>query len=181
MTQNWECEELFLNELVHVELVPMKDCDMAVPFNVGEVTSTAGLKEEDDPDKPGKKRIVSRVGTPTMVIDATVTDETTGRLVSPPTLKTTEKPDRAGYIRQHDLQIPTEGGYEDIRKKRGELAGVDFNVVLEMRSGSRFLLYALPNSSTVAVEDQFSGEGKQTVKVSLQSMSNMIRLTDSTT
>jgi hypothetical protein len=50
-----------------------------------------------------------------------------------------------------------------------------------MRSGSRFLLYALPNSSTVAVEDQFSGEGKQTVKVALQSMSNMIRLTDSTT
>ena len=173
MTQNWECEELFLNELVRAELVPMKDCDMAVPFNVGEVTATAGKK------KVTEEQIVSRIGTPTMVIDATATDAT-GRLVSPPTLKTTEKPDRAGYIRQHDLQIPTEGGYEDIRKKRGELSGVDFNVVLEMRSGSRFLLYALPNSSTVAVEDQFSGEGKQTVKVSLQSMSNMIRLTDAT-
>lgn len=177
MTQNWECEELFLNELVRAELVPMKDCDMAVPFNVGEVTQTAGKKKIT---VSGQEQIVSRIGTPTMVIDATATDAT-GRLVSPPTLKTTEKPDRAGYIRQHDLQIPTEGGYEDIRKKRGELAGVDFNVVLEMRSGSRFLLYALPNSSTVAVEDQFSGEGKQTVKVSLQSMSNMIRLTDATT
>lgn len=176
MTQNWECEELFLNEVVRVELVPMKICDMAVPFNVGEVTQTAGKKKIT---VSGQEQIVSRIGTPTMVIDATATDAT-GRLVSPPTLKTTEKPDRAGYIRQHDLQIPTEGGYEDIRKKRGELAGVDFNVVLEMRSGSRFLLYALPNSSTVAVEDQFSGEGKQTVKVSLQSMSNMIKLTDAT-
>ena len=173
MTQNWECEELFLNELVRVELVPMANCDMAVPFNVGEVTATAGWKKDN------QNNTVSRIGTAVMVIDATATDAT-GRLVSPPTLKTTEKPDRAGYIRQHDLQIPTEGGYEDIRKKRGELAGVDFNVVLEMRSGSRFLLYALPNSSTVAVEDQFSGEGKQTVKVSLQSMSNMIRLTDAT-
>lgn len=179
MTQNWECEELFLNELVRVELVPASKAELLVPFNVGEVTSTAGLKEEDDPDKPGKKRIVSRVGTAVMVIDATATDAT-GRLVSPPTLKTSEKPDKAGYIRQHDLQIPTEGGYEDIRKKRGELAGVDFNVVLEMRSGTRFLLYALPNSSTVSVEDQFGGESKQTVKVSLQSMSNMIKLTDST-
>ena len=177
MTQNWECEELFLNELVHVELVPMSNCDLLVPFNVGEVTQTAGKKKIT---VSGQEQIVSRIGTAVMVIDATATDAT-GRLVSPPTLKTTEKPDRAGYIRQHDLQIPTEGGYEDIRKKRGELAGVDFNVVLEMRSGSRFLLYALPNSSTVAVEDQFSGEGKQTVKVSLQSMSNMIRLTDSTT
>ena len=177
MTQNWECEELFLNEVVCVELVPMKVCDMAVPFNVGEVTQTAGKKKIT---VSGQEQIVSRIGTPTMVIDATATDAT-GRLVSPPTLKTTEKPDRAGYIRQHDLQIPTEGGYEDIRKKRGELAGVDFNVVLEMRSRTRFLFYALPNSSTVAVEDQFSGEGKQTVKVSLQSMSNMIRLTDSTT
>lgn len=178
MNNNWECEELFLNELVHVELVPMKVCDMAVPFNVGEVTETAGKKKIT---VSGQEQIVSRIGTPSMVIDATVTDKTTGRLVSPPTLKTTEKPDRAGYIRQHDLQIPTEGGYEDIRKKRGELAGVDFNVVLEMRSGTRFLLYALPNSSTVSVEDQFGGESKQTVKVSLQSMSNMIRLTDSTT
>lgn len=177
MNNNWECEELFLNELVHVELVPMSNCDLLVPFNVGEVTQTAGKKKIT---VSGQEQIVSRIGTPSMVIDATATDAT-GRLVSPPTLKTTEKPDRAGYIRQHDLQIPTEGGYEDIRKKRGELAGVDFNVVLEMRSGSRFLLYALPNSSTVAVEDQFSGEGKQTVKVSLQSMSNMIRLTDSTT
>ena len=173
MNSNWECEELFLNEVVRVELVPMKDCDMTVPFNVGEVTETAGWKKDSQDNK------VSRIGTPSMVIDATATDAT-GRLVSPPTLKTTEKPDRAGYIRKHDLQIPTEGGYEDIRKKRGELAGVDFNVVLEMRSGSRFLLYALPNSSTVAVEDQFSGEGKQTVKVSLQSMSNMIKLTDAT-
>ena len=177
MNSNWECEELFLNEVVHVELVPMKDCDMAVPFNVGEVTETAGKKKIT---VSGQEQIVSRIGTPTMVIDATATDAT-GRLVSPPTLKTSEKPDRAGYIRQHDLQIPTEGGYEDIRKKRGELAGVDFNVVLEMRSSSRFLLYALPNSSTVNVEDQFGGESKQTVKVSLQSMSNMIKLTDSTT
>lgn len=178
MTQNWECEELYLNELVHVELVPMADCDMAVPFNVGELTSTAGKKRVTI---GGQEQIISRIGTPVMVIDATVTDETTGRLVSPPTLKTTEKPDRAGYIRQHDLQIPVDGDYDGIRAARGRLAGVDFNVVLEMRSGSRFLLYALPNSSTVAVEDQFSGEGKQTVKVALQSMSNMIRLTDSTT
>ena len=178
MTQNWECEELFLNELVHVELVPMSNCDLLVPFNADEVTQTAGKKKIT---VSGQEQIVSRIGTPSMVIDATVTNETTGRLVSPPTLKTSEKPDRAGYIRQHDLQIPTEGDYEGIRQARGSLAGVDFNVVLEMRSGTRFLLYALPNSSTVAVEDQFSGEGKQTVKVGLQSMSNMIRLTDSTT
>ena len=177
MNNNWECEELFLNEVVHVELVPMSNCDLLVPFNVGEVTQTAGKKITVS----GQEQIVSRIGTPSMVIDATVTSETTGRLVSPPTLKTTEKPDKAGYIRQHDLQIPVEGDYEGIRQARGSLAGVDFNVVLEMRSGTRFLLYALPNSSTVSVEDQFGGESKQTVKVSLQSMSNMIKLTDSTT
>ena len=177
MNNNWECEELFLNELVHVELVPMSNCDLLVPFNVGEVTQTAGKKKIT---VSGQEQIVSRIGTPSMVIDATVTSETTGRLVSPPTLKTTEKPDKAGYIRQHDLQIPVEGDYEGIRQARGSLAGVDFNVVLEMRSGTRFLLYALPNSSTVSVEDQFGSESKQTVKVSLQSMSNMIRLTNET-
>ena len=177
MNQNWNCEELFLNEVTHVELVPAANADLLVPYNVGELTQTVGKKSVTVNNQQIE---VWRTGTPEMVIDANVTDATMGRLVSPPTLKTTEKPDRAGYLRQHDLQIPVEGGYDDIRAARGRLAGVDFNVVLEMRSGSRFLLYALPNSSTVSVEDQLGSEMKQTVKVSLQSMSNMIRLTPTT-
>jgi hypothetical protein len=104
-------------------------------------------------------------------------DDAGKKLDSAPTLKVTEKPQAAGYLRQHDLTIPTRGDYEKVRQARGRLAGVDFHVVLRTLAGTRFLLYSPPNSSTVSVEDQFGQDSKQTVKVSLQSMSSMIRLT----
>jgi len=165
-----ECNELFLNEICHVELVPTENCDMAVPFNVAELTETAGTKQVSG-------RTVDRIGQAVMVIDVNDVADYAGVLDSAPTLKVTEKPQAAGYLRQHDLTIPTRGDYEKVRQARGRLAGVDFCVVLRTLGGTRFLLYSLPNSSTVSVEDQFGQDSKQTVKVSLQSMSNMIRLT----
>lgn len=164
------CEELFLNEICHVELVPAAACDLAVPFSVSELTQTVGTKQVGG-------ETVDRIGTPVMVIDVSDNADYQGVLDSAPTLKTTEKPQAAGYLRQHDLSVPTRGDYEKVREARGRLAGVDFHVVLRTLAGTRFLLYSLPNSSVVSVEDQFGSDSKQTVKVSLQSMSNMIRLT----
>lgn len=156
-----ECNEMFLNEVTRVELIPASGCSIPVPFNAGSVTSIANCV----------------IGQAVMVIDVNEVADYAGVLDSAPTLKTTEKPQTAGYLRQHDLTIPTRGDYEKVRQSRGRLAGVDFHVVLRTLAGTRFLLYSLPNSSTVSVEDQFGQDSKQTVKVSLQSMSSMIRLT----
>lgn len=160
------CNEQFLNEVIHIELVPSANCSLTIPFNVGELT-----------DMPGMNGTTDRIGTPSMVIDVNEVEGCAGILDSAPTLKTTEKPQAAGYLRQHDLSIPIMADYEEVRKARASLNGVDFHVILKTAAGTRFLLYALPNTSQVSVEDQFGGDAKQTVKVSLQSMSAMIRLT----
>ena len=152
------CNEIFLNEVTHIELVPAGNCTMPIPFNGGELVTMNDCI----------------IGSATMTLD--VSDGGTAQMTAP-TLKTTEKPQAAGYLRSHDLQIPIQYGYDDVRQAKGKLAGVDFHAVLRTLAGSEFLLYALPNTSSVSVEDQFGGEQKQTVKVSIQSMSNMIKIT----
>lgn len=154
------CFEIFLNEVTHIELVQASVCTLPIPFCVGEITQMNNCT----------------IGEATMVVDISSTSAD-GLLQSAPTLNTQEKPQAAGYLRNHDLQIPIKDGYDTIRQKRGSLAGRDFYVVLRMLSGSEFLLYSLPNTSTVSVEDQVGSESKQTVKVSLQSLSNMIKIT----
>ena len=155
-----DCEELFLNEIVHVELVAAAGCNFSVPFNVGEQTKMSGT-----------------TGTAQMVFDVNESTSNTSVLDSAPSLKTSEKPQAAGYLRTHELTIPARGNYNKVREAKAALAGVDFNVVLRTAAGTRFLLYALPNTSMVSVEDQMGAESKQTVKVSIESMSNMIELT----
>ena len=165
------CDELFLNEVCHVELVPAANCNLAVPANADPQTEMPGTYTDGGVTK-------DRIGQAVMVIDVNDVENYAGVLDSAPSLKTSMKTQTAGYLRQHDLTIPTRGDYMKVRKAGNSLLGVDFHVVLRTLAGTRFLLYSLPNSSTVSVEDQFGSDSKQTVKVSLQSMSNMIKLID---
>ena len=165
------CDELFLNKVCHVELVPVANCNLAVPANADPKTEMSGTYTEGGVTK-------DRIGQPAMVIDLNDIEDYAGVLDSAPSLKTSMKMQMAGYLRQHDLTIPTRGDYIKVRKAGDRLLGMDFHVVLRTLEGTRFLLYSLPNSPTVSVEDQFGSESKQTVKVSLQSMSNMIKLID---
>lgn len=153
------CNEIFLEEIVRVELIPTASCSMPIPFNVGELTTMTGCQ----------------IGTSSMTLD--VKEGTTGQIQPSPSLKTSEKPQGAGYLRQHDLQVPIQYGYNEVRAAKGTLAGVDFHVVLRTAAGNEYLLYALPNTSTISVDDQMGAESKQTVKVSLQSLSNIIKIT----
>ena len=157
-----DCNEIFLNEVTHVELVKANACTISVPSNACPVTQLANCT----------------IGAATMVVDTIDNDSYTGVLDSAPTLKSSQKDQVAGRLRQHDLTLNVRYNYNKVRKAVDELQGVDFYVLLRTTDGSRYLLYALPNSSRVTVEDQFgSAEPKQTVKVSLQSLSNMVQLT----
>lgn len=157
------CTEIILNEITHIELIPTSLCTMPIPFRVAELTAMQNCV----------------IGTPTMVIDVNESGAD-GILQSAPTLKTTEKPQAAGYIRDHTLQASIFAGYEEIRAKKALLSGTDFYVVLRTLAGTEFLLYTLPASSQITVDDQIDSESKQTVKISLQSASSMIRITRKT-
>lgn len=165
------CDELFLNEVCHVELVSAANCNLAVPANADPQTEMSGTYTDGGVTK-------DRIGQAAMVVDVNEVENYAGVLDSAPSLKTSLKTQAAGFLRQHDLTIPTRGDYIKVRQAGDSLLGVDFHVVLRTLVGTRFLLYSLPNSPTVSVEDQFGSDSKQTVKVSLQSMSNMIKLID---
>lgn len=156
-----KCNELFLSEICHVELVPAARCIIAVPCNADPQTEIDGCN----------------IGTSEMTADVNDDANFTGVLDASPVMRTIPKTDISGFLRQHDLTIPTMGEYIDFRKASDRLAGIDFHVILKTTAGTEFLLYALPNTSTVSVEEQFGGDSKQTVKVSLKSMSNMIKIT----
>lgn len=157
------CNEIFLSEVTNVELVLDSACEFPVPFNVGERSAMSGCT----------------LGGAVMSFGVNGSGVTA--MMDTPTLKTQEKAQAAGRIRTHDLQIPVKYGYDETRSAKGSLAGRDFHAVLRTVAGTEFLLYSLPNTSSVTVEDQFGGEPKQTVKVSLQSLSNMIKITRKTT
>lgn len=153
------CNETFLNEVTHVELIPASACTIPVPPMANSVTELNGCT----------------FGTAAMVID--INDNYAGTMDSAPTLKTTEKAQAAGFLRQHELSVPVRGDFVKVRQAQLTIEGIDFHVVLQTADGTRFLLYSLPNTARATVEEQFAQEQKQTVKVSMQSMSNMIRLT----
>ncbi len=151
------CNERFLSGIAHIELVLANVCTMPIPFGVDE------LVEMDN----------CVVGTPSMVFDVS-----SGAIqMSTPSLKTTPNTDVAGYLREHDLQIPIESGYMEARAAKGGLNGKDFYAVLRTFEGTEYLLYSLPCSSVLSIDDQVGAEPKQTAKVRIISLSNMIKIT----
>lgn len=158
------CEELFLNDVVRVEVVPASRCSFSVPPNVGEITEISQAAGS------GGQAGLSGLAAVTMDID----DGTaTALMESVPTLKIQERTQMAGFLRQADLQIPIAAGFQEIRQANGSLKGEDFHVVLKTASGTRLLLYALPDSSAMTVEESASA---QTVKITLMSMSSLIKI-----
>lgn len=154
------CNETFLSEVTHVELVTAASCSIPVPPNAIALTELAGCT----------------VGTPSLVVDTTDDDSYTGLMESAPTLKPSMKAQAGGRIRQHDLSVPVRINNK-VRQAVDALQGVDFHVVLRTQDGTRYLLYSLPGSPAVSIDGQFGGaDPKMTLKVSLQSLSGMIQM-----
>lgn len=166
MIQN--CNEQLLDDVVRVDLVLASECKIDIPFQIA-LTEMAGTK------------VVG--GSPTDIIGATglslaynVQDGDDGEIDSAPVLKQTDKQVAAGIVVTHDLQVPVTAGFEATRIAVEGLQTRHFHVVLTTQDGVRYLLYSLPNTSLLLLDEQDVNR-TATVKVTLQSMSHVIRLT----
>ena len=56
--------------------------------------------------------------------------------------------------------------------------GVDFNIIAYTVNGTRYLCYALPNTSKVSLDDQMGSSASMTVKASVNSMSGFIKIVE---
>ena len=164
-----DCLEQILDDVVRVDLVPASLCDLAVPFQVSGLTQMSGTKTEGG-------ATVSRIGAAALSLAYTVTDGDDGEIDSAPTLKQSEKRQAAGIIVSHDLQVPVTAGFEATRIAVNALQTKDFHVVLTVSDGTQYLCYSLPNTSSVLL-DETGINSQSTVKIALQSMSHVIRLT----
>jgi hypothetical protein len=97
---------------------------------------------------------------------------------SAPSLKQSEKQQAMGVVVSHDLQVPVTAGFEATRIAVEGLQTRHFHVILTTDDGTRYLLYSLPGSSLLLLDEQ-GVNATATVKVTLQSASHVIRLTQS--
>lgn len=165
MIQN--CNEQLLDDVVRVDVVLASLCDMEVPFQVrtNEMAST----------KTVGGQTVSRIGMPGLSIAYDVKDGDDGEIESAPVLKQSDKQVAAGIMVSHDLQVPVTAGFEATRVAVEGLQTRHFHVVLTTQDGTRYLLYSLPGTSLLLLDEQDVNHST-TVKMTLQSMSHVIRL-----
>lgn len=166
MIQN--CNEQLLDDVVRVDLVLASECNLVVPFQVA-MTEMDGSYNDGGVMK-------DRIGAAGLSLAYDVQDGEEGEIESAPVLKQTEKQQAAGIVVSHDLQVPVTAGFEATRIAVEGLQTRHFHVVLTTADGTRYLLYSLPNTSLLLLSEQDVNQ-KSTVKVTLQSMSHVIRLT----
>lgn len=160
MEQN--CKEQILDDIVQVDIVAASKCLFVIPFQ------TAGIITMRENDKT--------IGPADISILYNVQNDGEWEMDSAPLLKQSEKRSAAGIIVSHDLQVPILSGFESMREATNALHTKDFHVVMTTQEGVRYLLYSLPNSCEILFDEQDVNQSS-TIKVSLQSMSHIIRLT----
>lgn len=170
MTQN--CNEQLLDDVVRVDLVPASECSLPVPFQV------AGLTEMTVQNLAqwAPQTAITALGAAAMSLSYSVTDGDDGEIDQAPSYKQSEKRQAAGNVVSHSLDIPITAAFQATREAVAKVQQEgDFHVVLTTSDGERYLIYTLPNASSVALDE--TGVNQQaTVKVSGQSMSHVILL-----
>ena len=166
MIQN--CNEQLLDDVIRVDLVLASTCDIEVPFQVSGITVTMGTKVVD-------QQTVDRIGPSVLGLALDTKDSDQGEIASVPSLKQTDKIVAAGIVVNHDLQVPISAGFQEVRAALPSLQHKDVYAVLTTADGTRYLLYSVPGSSSVLMDEQDVNQSA-TLKVAMQSMSHIIKL-----
>ena len=166
MVQN--CYEQFLDDIVKVQLVLASTCDMAIPFQVSGIDVMAGTKSIGG-------ETADRIGPAVVSIAYDTTDDEQGELLQAPVLKQQGKRVAAGITVEHSLEVPVVTDSRELRTAVESCQLQDVHVVLHTAAGDRYLLYAVPGSSSVLLDEQDVAQ-QFTLKVQLTSMSHVIKL-----
>ena len=170
MIQN--CNEQLLDDVVRIDLVLAASCHFAVPFQKQLTEMAVENLGEWTPQSTNHPVI----GQALLSVAYNVQDGDDGEMESTPSLKQTEKQQAMGVVVSHDLQVPVAAGFEATRTAVQALQTRHFHVILTTQDGTHYLLYSLPGTSLLLLDEQDVNQ-KATVKVTLQSKSHVIRLT----
>jgi len=158
MENNNICNEIILDGIVRVDIIPCSECNIPVPFSVPDITEIGQCT----------------FGSPALTISST--GDADAVFDTAPTLKNTEKTESAGRVRTHELSVPVSAGFEAVRKASAVLSGIDFYILWTTVGGKRYMAYTLPNTSVISLEDQMAEVTAQTLKCTVKSMSGIIEV-----
>lgn len=171
MNTQEECQELLMQDVVRIDFMPTTALNIGIPFSIPNITSVAATMA-DGSELTDERLFAASLLSLNMIGE----DTSDAEMEEGVSHKVTEKRDVAGTIRTHTLQIPIEIGFQAIRDKEAALQAADFNIVLTTGDDDRYLVYALPGSSSFSVDEQMGQAVQMTVKASVQSMSGLIKI-----
>ena len=173
MTQEELCQELIDADVVRIDIIPASGSTMPIPFAVHNISQMRGRYPNPSPLPSGSASFASAL----LTVAQTWGDGVDATMKSSMTHKVTPARDAMGIVRTHVAQVPIERGFQSVRTKEDALQGVDFHIVLTTYDGTQYMAYGLPNSSQFALEEQDGESLTMTVKMTVKSMSGLIRLT----
>ena len=169
MIQN--CNEQVLDDVVRIDMVLASTCHFTTPFKIA--MSEMAVANLSDWTPQSTTHAV--IGQARLSVAFNVQDGDDGEMDAAPSLKQTEKQQALGIVVSHDLQIPVTAGFEATKTAVKGLQTRHFHVILTTESGTRYLLYSLPGSSLLLLDEQDVNH-EAVIKVTLQSMSHAVQL-----
>ena len=171
MNRQEECQELLMQDVVRIDIMPIAAIKVSVPYNIENV-SAAVVTMADGAALTDAKLFAASL----LSLNLTVDELADAEMQEGLTHKVSQKRDSAGMVRTHTLQVPIESGFQAVRDKDNVLQETDFCVLLKAVDGTRYLAYEVPNTCQASIDDQMGQTAKMTLKVSLKSMSGFIRI-----
>lgn len=170
MTQNEQCQELFMQDVVRIDIMPVAALKVSVPFNVQDV-SEAGVTTSNGSALTDVNLYAASLLSLNTNGDATADAEIKENV----SYNAQEKREIAGVTRTHTLKIPIESAFQTVRDKEKNLHHADFHVILTTYDGARYIIYGLPNTCQFSIEEQIA---QMNVQVTLQSANGLIHISE---
>lgn len=169
MIQNEECQEILMQDVNRIDIMPVTALKINVPFNVHNIASAVVTMDNDDPLTNSALHSNSLLSLGLIKDDTTDVEMEEGLSCS-----SKEKIELAGNTWTHTLQLFIEAGFQIIRERLNSLKSSDFHVVMTTCEGTRYLLYSLPNTSNFSVDDKMGQMAQMKVNIVVQSMSGIV-------
>jgi hypothetical protein len=168
--QENQCQELFMRDIVRIDFMPPEELKVGVPFNVPNITEVSVSMINND------SLTNARLMAKSLLSLSLSGDDTVDAEMQSVSNKESEKRETQGVMRTHTLQIPIESGFDTIRAKEPSLLERDFCLVLKDAGENRYLIYSIPGGSLFATEAQEGQGASMTVKATIQSYSDIIKI-----
>lgn len=154
------CKELFLRDIVRVDLVLDEECEMLIPWNVPMTT----------------EMVSPAIGRTSLCVGMTDDECLTAVCEDKPTIKLTEQRVAFGNVFGYELSVTATDGLQAVREARRELEGKHFHIFAETQGGTCYLCYAMPNTCKISIDEQMGNGDALTLKASVSSMSPFVKI-----